>query len=632
MSCIPKIIFQTSYYKPPKYVTDIIKSRSNGWEYFYFTDLDIIKFIKENPIEGLSDSQEFDNSVDTFLSLEKGPHKADFFRYYYLYINGGVYIDSDAILEKDMDSVISENLYPNTKFFTVKSLLNNNSMFNGFIGSEPKNPLIYKALKHIVTTIQTNKEILKSDYFIFCKELTNIISKHLTFLTKNLLPPDIKIFTEKSYDKKRTVTIDKANELETIILSHYDSKSPVEPIFPIPDKKLKEVVDTKIGITFNMPDNINSLFTNGIKQNVLYFTELLLNIGYDCTLIVNNQVNLESKGIQTILYDSRFKTSSVKNVLVDDYDIVIILGFELTNQILTELKHLKTKIIGYFCGNSYIIESEKILYNQHKKINDFNYTTTQLYDEIWSIPQMVNTNKYYWETMFRTKCIEVPFVWSDKTINMFSEEKGINFYYSDSSISEKVNGINKNKIVIFEPNISIMKWCVPALLVCENAYRENRVSNTSIINKVYLTNVSDKNPDINDFSMPFLNKFVKTLDLFLDKKVFIDSRYITLEFMRNHGHIIVSHQWENPLNYLYIELAWMGWPIVHNAHLCKDIGYYYEGFNYKEGGNVLLNVIKNHDKDIDSYIERNRNIIKRYLPDNLELQEKYKELISNLFV
>ena len=43
----------------------------------------------------------------------------------------------------------------------------------------------------------------------------------------------------------------------------------------------------------------------------------------------------------------------------------------------------------------------------------------------------------------------------------------------------------------------------------------------------------------------------------------------------------------------------MGWPIVHNAHLCKDVGYFYDGFNYEEGGNVLSDVIENHDKIVN---------------------------------
>ena len=74
----------------------------------------------------------------------------------------------------------------------------------------------------------------------------------------------------------------------------------------------------------------------------------------------------------------------------------------------------------------------------------------------------------------------------------------------------------------------------------------------------------------------------------------------------------------------------MGWPIVHNAHLCKDVGYYYEGFNYDEGAEILKNAILTHDTNVEEYIKRNRAIIDRYLPSNKYLQEQYKALIDKL--
>jgi hypothetical protein len=101
--------------------------------------------------------------------------------------------------------------------------------------------------------------------------------------------------------------------------------------------------------------------------------------------------------------------------------------------------------------------------------------------------------------------------------------------------------------------------------------------------------------------------------------------------MKTHADIAVSHQWENPLNYLYLDLAWMGWPIVHNAYLCKDIGYYYEDFNYEEGGKVLNEVISNHDENFEEYLKKNRELIDRYLPSNEKLQNEYITLFTNLF-
>ena len=78
-------------------------------------------------------------------------------------------------------------------------------------------------------------------------------------------------------------------------------------------------------------------------------------------------------------------------------------------------------------------------------------------------------------------------------------------------------------------------------------------------------------------------------------------------------------------------MAWMGWPIVHNGSLCKDVGYYYEGFNYQMGSEQLNDVLLNHDDRVTQYIEDNRRVIQRYLPNNSELLVNYEKMIENLY-
>jgi len=73
----------------------------------------------------------------------------------------------------------------------------------------------------------------------------------------------------------------------------------------------------------------------------------------------------------------------------------------------------------------------------------------------------------------------------------------------------------------------------------------------------------------------------------------------------------------------------MGWPIVHNGKLCKDIGYYYDEFDYEMGGKVLKDVILNHDENADEYLLRNRLNMLKYLPTNKTLKKQYEELIDS---
>ena len=67
------------------------------------------------------------------------------------------------------------------------------------------------------------------------------------------------------------------------------------------------------------------------------------------------------------------------------------------------------------------------------------------------------------------------------------------------------------------------------------------------------------------------------LDIVREHKAVFLGRHDTPRFLAENTDIVVSHQWENPLNYFYLEVCWQGFPLVHNATLCADLGYYYQG-------------------------------------------------------
>ena len=73
----------------------------------------------------------------------------------------------------------------------------------------------------------------------------------------------------------------------------------------------------------------------------------------------------------------------------------------------------------------------------------------------------------------------------------------------------------------------------------------------------------------------------------------------------------------------------MGYPVLHNAWMCKDIGYYYEGNNIESGAEVLNDIIEKHDSNIEIYKNKNKNILSRY-NDGLVVKQ-YDRLIFNLF-
>lgn len=164
---IPKILLQTSKKKLPKYVTDSLYQHiSDEWYYFHFTDDEILEFFKQNPIDGFLDISE------VFNSIPRGEYKADLFRYYFLYLNGGVFVDSDLHIKTDLGYYIE-----NFEFFATQAVsINSHAYFQGFLGSIPNNIIIYEALVDTYNLFKNKKVI--SDYLEICNRFKTISLKY----------------------------------------------------------------------------------------------------------------------------------------------------------------------------------------------------------------------------------------------------------------------------------------------------------------------------------------------------------------------------------------------------------------------------------------------------------------------
>ena len=158
-----KEIFQTSRYSQPAHIMNQIMDKALGWTYKHFTDEDVLSYFKNNP------DPEFVNISKKFYEIKSGPHKADLFRYFYLYQNGGLFIDSDLGIEYDINELVKD-----ADLMTVSSDIDGRA-FNGFLYSDAKNPIIYQCLKHIY---EISIDVLDQNYDIVCEFLLEQIKKH----------------------------------------------------------------------------------------------------------------------------------------------------------------------------------------------------------------------------------------------------------------------------------------------------------------------------------------------------------------------------------------------------------------------------------------------------------------------
>jgi len=205
---IPKIFFQTSREPLDPQISEMIKEQlTDGWTYMHFVDSDIVEFMNNNPIK------EFPDSVERFKSIKRGEHKADFFRYYFLYVNGGVFMDSDAMIYQSIDTIVQSYV-----FFSVKSKQVPNSLFQGILGAEPRHPIIFQALQTMYTM---NLNILLTDYHYLCRDIYTIYMGHIAKGQKDTC-------LYKEVTGKQIVNI--VNSEEHLLFRHYWGKKEGIPI------------------------------------------------------------------------------------------------------------------------------------------------------------------------------------------------------------------------------------------------------------------------------------------------------------------------------------------------------------------------------------------------------------------
>ena len=376
----------------------------------------------------------------------------------------------------------------------------------------------------------------------------------------------------------------------------------------------------KIGITIGLKDNKESIWTNGIKQNVLMLNRLLSNSDKKYQIKLLNTIDVDWSTKPSYLNDIDICTFK-DNFM--DMDMLIVMGAQISN---ADIKNFKSnpnkKVISYKCGNNYVITMENILFKTEEegKLHQFE----EDYDEIWYIPQQDEVNRGFYKTLYRTNAFIVPFVWHNQYLleALTDIEKGFKRGQFKKDY-RYVIGKEKKRIGVMEPNLNIVKFSLIPTMITEECYRGE--IGKKHIDKLMLTN-SEKIAKNKEFM-----GMIRTFDLFKDNKITAESRYQTAYILSQHIDVLVCHQILNPLNYLYLDAAYMGYPVLHNAPLCKDLGYYYENSDTVDGAKQLDYILTEHDKNIDAYNERNDKVLMRYYADNMKLVKTYDKLIYNLF-
>lgn len=363
-----------------------------------------------------------------------------------------------------------------------------------------------------------------------------------------------------------------------------------------------------IGITICLQSEDESVWINGIKQNAIFLARTFMNSKKDYNVYIVNTSNV--KITNKLGWDiEKYKTVQI-NDIKDELDIIFPLGGSLSREYTEYMRNRGCKVVPYKCGNEYIISMENIIFGRAD--NKPGYAEV---DQVWNIPQMENTNQHYWRVFYRAETITIPFVWNSMFLDDHIEQlkkQGKNPYYEPKKGAKRIS--------VFEPNINVYKFLMYPMLIAEDVYR----TNPDLIDKIKITNtqkVREKGELI------FL---MNQLDIVKNKKATFENRFPMAWFLTEHTDVVLSHQWENPLNYAYLDAVYLNYPLVHNAHLFKQGGYYYEGFDVQQGKEQLIYALEKHDDNIEEYNEKCKKIVHKFNSDNPTNVKKYDKLIDNL--
>ncbi|MBF0750587.1 MULTISPECIES: DUF2827 family protein [unclassified Pasteurella] len=372
----------------------------------------------------------------------------------------------------------------------------------------------------------------------------------------------------------------------------------------------------KIGITFNLESKVTDIWANGANQNIIHLFHLFQHstIIEDVVLVSWGPEKRTEPPAGFMLDDLNLKFAYIEDV-IDELDVLIEGTLTIEPHQRDRMHKHGGKVVTYKIGNDFIMDMEYFLFDKPAG-RTFNGTT---FDSVWLIPQHENTCRSYFSIMYSSPAYVVPAIWSpifcDKVIERLKNQHQLSFGYRPNQNISK-------RIACFEANINVVKTSFTPILICEQAYR----TSPEKIKHFYACNTYDKKDNPTFFNFIGRTRIVK------DNVMTVESRYQMPDFLTRYVDVVLSHQWENGLNYAYNDALYGGYPFIHNSKLLpKGVGYYYDQFDAFEGAKVLLDVIDNHDQHHEEYVKRAKEYLDSLLPTNPVNIYLYEKEIKRLF-
>lgn len=361
-----------------------------------------------------------------------------------------------------------------------------------------------------------------------------------------------------------------------------------------------------VGITIAINDDGSfPVFNNGLRQNVLFLYKLFKAAPSCARVYLLNQSKADPEPFPPALGIDAGDVVRTDQV-ADRLDYVITIGSAMPLGVLQGLRARGVKLISYKAGNGAVISMEGVVAYPNSARAELHYDHA-CFDEVWLTPQHVHTARGWYETIYRCPVIDLPQVWAPDLLDIVSGGEGGGYGYQP--------GREKWRIGVLDPNVTVMKTSHLPMLVIEDFYRRHPED----LDSAYITN------SIQFKENGHFKSFAKKLSSVSDGLMTFEGRFVAYAFIQKYCDAIVTHHWENGLNYLYYEILFGGYPLIHNSSFLKDYGYYYADFEAADGARALKTAHDEHDRNLTHYRAQVGKLVESLSPvskQNIALHER----------
>ena len=356
----------------------------------------------------------------------------------------------------------------------------------------------------------------------------------------------------------------------------------------------------RIGISFLSHEH-QSVWLGGMLQNVVFLAQALARLPFVSTAV------LIDTGTQRALPREAAAVAPELRVLSqheagDAVDVIIEMGSMLDVQWLDLMRARGRKVVHYCRSQPLAALAEPVLFERPAP-----NLRPDRYDEIW----LLHKDREFapmLRCLHRCPAHFVPFIWGPAFVAQRGAElaaHGVAYNYA-AHTARRDQARGAWRLAVFEPNRSVTKSASVPLLICDEAERDapGAVSFLYAVNTMHMK------------EHPTLLHLANSLDLVRTHRASFEGRHDIASFVAQYADAVVSHQWTCEQNYLYFDVLYGDYPLIHNSPWLAEAGagYYYPGFDIKAGARALLSAHAHHDAVLDTYRARSHALFEAVNP------------------